>query len=91
MAPIRALVNSILALQIIGGILGVLILNQSDLLSKLWIGAAFGSFPGYLIGLYIQYRISHGSLSENIIMVRRIGLIALLLFIIASYKYLKGI
>jgi len=91
LAPVRALVNSVLVFQIIGGILGLLVLNHSDLFHKLWSGAAFATFPGFLIGMYIQNRNRPGSLGENKIMVRRMGLIALVLFIAPFYIQFTGI
>jgi hypothetical protein len=55
----------------------------TNLIAQLWFGGVMAAFPGFLVGLFIQARLKPGSLGENKIMVRRLGMIAALLTLIA--------
>ena len=44
-----------------------------------WIGGALATFPGFLLGLPIQRRLRPEAIDENRVMVRRIGMVALIL------------
>jgi hypothetical protein len=76
---IRPLVLTVLVGQLIGAGTGVLVAAYADLFANLWAGAATATFPCFLLGLVIQHQQNPGSLRENRTMVRRLGLIALLL------------
>lgn len=77
--PIRALSVVVIGAQIVGGILGVVFPQFPKFFESLWFGAAIATFPAFLIGLAVQHRLRPGSLGENRVMVRRLGLIALAL------------
>ena len=88
--PVRALVVTITAAQIGGAILGLLFASRSSWILNLWFGGAVATFPAFLVGLYLQAHIRPGSIAQNHIMVRRIGLIALLLSIVAVFMPVLG-
>jgi hypothetical protein len=46
-------------------------------------GAALAVFPGFLVGLWVQLLLDPDRLREHRVMVRRIGLLALLFFVAA--------
>jgi hypothetical protein len=83
--PVRALATTVFAAQVVGAVLGLLFASHSSWFLKLWFGGALATFPSFLLGLLIQARIKPGSISENGVMVRRLGLIAFLLSIIAVF------
>lgn len=83
--PVRALAFTVFCLQIIGGVLGLLLTTHSELFLRIWFGAALATFPGFLIGLFVQWRLQPGSIRENLVMVRRMGLIALVLSLVAIF------
>ena len=81
--PVRVLAVTILAAQLFGGIVGVAVAWHPEWLVNFWLGGALATFPAFLIGLVIQSRLTPGRLSEHKVMVRRLGLIALALFVVA--------
>jgi hypothetical protein len=56
----------------------------------MWFGGAIATFPAYLLGLFVQARHRPGSLAANRVMVRRLGLIAALLSLVALAMPLLG-
>jgi hypothetical protein len=77
--PVRALAVTALVAQLVGAGVGVWVARYPEWFDNLWAGGAIATFPGYAIGLLIQHRVKPGSLTENLVMVRRMGLIALVL------------
>jgi len=77
--PVRPLVVTLIATQLAGCLIGFWLHRYSTFAANLWAGGALATFPGFLLGLLIQLRISTAAISDNKVMVRRIGLIALLL------------
>ena len=77
--PIRALAFTVLLLQIAGLGFGLAFAHHSNLLLRAWFGGALITFPAFLLGLAIQSHTQPGSISENRVLVRRLGLIAFLL------------
>ena len=88
---IRGVVVSLYAGQIIGGVLGLLFGDKSFWFFNLWFGGDLASFPSFLLGLLIQYLRQPGSISRNRVMVRRLGLISLLLTTMAIGMPVLGI
>lgn len=80
---IRALAITVILAQCAGMALGLFFAQQSTWLLRAWFGGALVTFPAFLIGLAIQSRAQPGSIKNNRILVRRLGLIALLLSAIA--------
>lgn len=78
--PVRPLFVTVIVAQIIGAVLGLWTARFPSWFDNLWCGGAFATFPGFLLGLPIQIRLRPGSLGEIRVMVRRMGLIVLLLF-----------
>jgi hypothetical protein len=83
--PVRALAITVLAAQVVGGAIGVVFAHQASWFLKLWFGGALATFPAFLVGLAIQSRLRPGSIGENKVMVRRMGLIALVLSLVAIF------
>jgi fucose 4-O-acetylase-like acetyltransferase len=77
--PIRALSVTVVAAQALGAAIGFLVPRFPHWFESLWFGAALATFPAFLVGAVIQARVKPGSLGENSVMVRRLGLIAALL------------
>jgi hypothetical protein len=88
--PIRALAVTVVLAQILGALLALFLAHHSTLFLKLWFGGAVATFPAFLVGLAIQARLQPGSIGENSFMVRRFGLIALLLSLAAIFMTLLG-
>jgi len=74
--PVRALAITMLIAQLVGALSGLWIARFPAWFDNLWAGGAIATFPGYAIGLLIQRNFKPGSLTENVVMVRRIGLVA---------------
>jgi hypothetical protein len=77
--PVRALAVTVIAGQVAGGLLGVLFPQFSRWFESLWFGAAFATLPAFVVGAVIQAYLRPGSLGENKVMVRRLGIVACLL------------
>jgi hypothetical protein len=88
--PVRALAITVLVAQLAGALLGFFFAAQSSWFMRLWLGGALATFPAFLVGLAIQSRSRPGSIGENRVMVRRLGLIALLLSLVATFMPLLG-
>ncbi|ABM97402.1 hypothetical protein [Methylibium petroleiphilum] len=81
--PIRALTVVVLAGQVAGAAAGVLVPQFADWFKSLWFGGAIATFPAFLVGLIVQSRWRPGSLGQNKVMVRRLGLVAAALTVFA--------
>ena len=77
--PIRACVAIVLFFQIIGALAGLFTRPMPDWFLSVWYGGALATFPGLLVGLFIQWRERPGSLSANSLMVWRLAFIAFVL------------
>jgi hypothetical protein len=76
MKPIRALSVIVLGAQVLGCVAGLLLAPFPKWFDSLWFGGAVGTLPAFLVGLLVQSRLRPGSVRENEVMVRRLGLIA---------------
>jgi len=81
--PIRPLMVVVLIAQILGAAVSLALARFPNLFESLWFGGAIATFPAFVIGAVLQAKLRPGSLGENRIMVRRLGMIALLLTVIA--------
>ncbi|MFL6713259.1 MAG: hypothetical protein ACJ8LN_10075 [Sulfurifustis sp.] len=79
MRPIRPLVVTAFAVQIVGALFGIALSKYPSWFVNLWAGGALMTFPGFLLGLLVQWRINAERISEHRVMIRRVGLIALIL------------
>jgi hypothetical protein len=77
--PIRALAVTVVVGQLVGAGVSVSMSTYASLFLNVWVGGALASFPSFLLGLLIQYRINPDAIRENRTMVRRVGLIALVI------------
>jgi hypothetical protein len=69
----------VLIAQVFGAVIGLAVGHFPGWFENLWIGGAIATLPGYLMGLPIQMRARAEAIDENRVMVRRIGLVALIL------------
>ena len=77
--PIRPLAIVTFVAQLIGMAVGLWLAKYPSWFENLWTGGAIATFPGFLPGLPVQMRVLPGSISEHSVMVRRMGLVSLLL------------
>lgn len=77
--PVHPLFITVLGAQVLGAALGLIAEHFPATFDNLWFGGAIATFPGFLVGLPIQKRIRPESIAENRVMVRRMGLVALIL------------
>jgi len=82
---VRALAITVFAAQAIGAVLGLILGQQSSWFLQLWFGGAIATFPAFLVGLVLQSRLRPGSIGQNRAMVRRMGMIALVLSLVAIF------
>jgi hypothetical protein len=83
--PVRPLMYCVLGSQLAGALCSWGLYNTpADTFTKLWIGGALATFPGFLLGLAVQWQVRPAALSENATMIRRLGLIAMLLCVAAA-------
>lgn len=88
--PIRPLMWVLIAAQALGGALGLLMPHFPNWFESLWFGAAVATLPGFLVGLPVQAWCRPGSLGEHKVMVRRLGLVAVVLTVYAFAMPLLG-
>lgn len=88
--PVRALAVTVVSAQAIGAVLGLLFFHHSSWIKDIWLGVAILMFPAFLVGLVLQSRIRPGSIGENKVMVRRLGMICMMLTLIAVFFLLFG-
>jgi heme A synthase len=77
--PVRLLALIVLGSQVAGGLAGLAYPQFPKWFESMWFASAICTFPSFLIGLVAQARLRPGSIVENRIMVRRLGLISLAL------------
>lgn len=77
--PIRPLAVTAFVVQALGGLLGLWVSVYPSWFANLWAGGALATFPGFLLGLFVQYWMDSTRIRENLVMVRRFGLVALVL------------
>jgi len=77
--PVRPLGVTLIAAQVAGCLIGLWLHTYPSFGANLWAGGALATFPGFLLGLLVQHRINTAAITGNMALVRRIGLIALLL------------
>ena len=83
--PVRALAVTVVVAQFVGAALGLAFAWHSSWFLKLWFGGAIATFPAFVLGLIVQSRFKPGSIGKNQVMVRRFGLIALALSVVAVF------
>ena len=88
--PVRALALTVFGAQTIGRLFGLAFQRFPQWFLSMWFGAAVVTFPAFLAGLVVQSSLRPGSITENRIMVRRLGLIALFLFAFALAMPILG-
>ena len=81
--PIRAVVALVLFFQIVGALAGLFTRPVPGWFESVWYGGAFATFPGFLVGLFIQWRERPGSISANARMVWHVGFVAFVLSVSA--------
>jgi hypothetical protein len=79
--PIRLLMLVVISFQVAGSVLGLWVAHYSEWFSNLWAGGAIATFPGFLVGFIAQRSKDPTTISSNKVMVRRLGLVALVLFL----------
>jgi ABC-type dipeptide/oligopeptide/nickel transport system permease subunit len=72
---------TIIVAQVVGAFVGISVGYFPGWFDNIWIGGAIATFPGFLIGLPIQRHVRPQAIPENRVMVRRLGLLALVLTI----------
>lgn len=77
--PIRPLAVTALVGQLSGAGLSLLLPTYASTFANLWAGGAVATFPSFLLGLLIQHQLNPDAIRENRTMVRRFGLVALVL------------
>jgi hypothetical protein len=89
--PVRALSVVISVGQVLGAAAAILFHVLPRWFESLWFGAAAGSFAGFIVGVLLQHHLRPGSIRENAVMVRRIGLITAFLTVIAIAILYRGV
>jgi hypothetical protein len=77
--PVWPLALTVLIGQLGGAALGYYVAKNPSAFANIWAGGALATFPCFLIGILIQWLRNAAALNENRVMVRRLGLIALVL------------
>ena len=76
--PVRPMYTAMVVVQLIGALSGYLLAPFPTFQANVIAGGFAASFPGYLVGLLVQQLTNPAAIGDNRVMVRRIGLIALL-------------
>ena len=74
--PVRPLSVCILVAQLLGAVAGLGFYDGQSWVDDVWTGGALASFPGFLVGLWVQAVMLPGSLERNRVLVRRVGWLA---------------
>jgi hypothetical protein len=77
--PVRPLAIIVLVGQLVGAGVGLFLQPFAHTFANIWAGAALATFPCFLLGALVQVRLNSAALRENRVLVRRMGLIALVL------------
>lgn len=72
--PVRPLFVTILVAQVLGLVPGLLLYDGRSWVESAWLGGAFATFLGYLLGLWVQAVMLSGSLGRHRAMVRHLGI-----------------
>ncbi len=83
--PIRELMLVVLGAQLICMLFGLVYAPHVEWFHRLWFGGAMATFPAFVVGLFMQARARPGSIGQNIVMVRRLGLMAAVLSLTAFF------
>ena len=81
--PIHPLFVTSLVSQALGAVAGLVLKVGPSWFESVWLGGALATFPGFLVGIPVQFHLRPGSLASHKSMVIFLGAIALFLFIIA--------
>jgi hypothetical protein len=81
--PVRPLAVTLVIVQLLGSLGGLLMAPHPSWFHNVWIGGALATFPGYLIGLAVLSQSRPGSLIQNRIMINHIGLVSAVLSALA--------
>ena len=76
--PVRPLFTTMVIVQVVGALLGFLLSPFPTFNANVIAGGFAASFPGFLVGLLVQRRVNPAAIEDNRVMVRRMGLLALL-------------
>jgi hypothetical protein len=82
--PVRPLFLTMLVAQVLGAAVALWLAAYPSWFDNAWTGGAAATFPGFLVGLSIQYRLRPVAVSEHRVLVRRMGLLALV-FSLAAF------
>ncbi len=74
--PVRPLSVCMLVAQVLGLLAGLLFGRDGGWVERAFVWGASATFPGYLLGLWVQTVMMPGSLGRNRVMVRRVGWLA---------------
>ena len=77
---VRWLTGSLFGAQILFGLIGIFVFSEAVPFQRFWLGGALASFPGYVFGVVLQYRVAPAQMAEHKFTVWLTGLITLLLF-----------
>ncbi len=77
--PVRPLFVTVLIAQLIGAAVGLGTAHPPSWYDSMCAGAALATFPGFLLGLPVQMGARAEALGENRVMVRGLGMVALML------------
>jgi hypothetical protein len=80
--PVRVLALTVAIAQGLGAFVGLWFPVRGDHFLGLWVGAAVAILPAFLLGAALQSKLHPGSLGENRVMVRRLGMLALLFLVV---------
>jgi hypothetical protein len=74
--PVRPLSVCMLVAQVLGLLAGLVFGRDGGWVERAFVWGASATFPGYLLGLWVQTVMMPGSLGRNRVMVRRVGWLA---------------
>jgi hypothetical protein len=77
--PVWPLALTVLVGQLAGAALGFYVAKYPNAFANIWAGGALATFPSFLLGILVQWQRNAAALGENRIMLRRLGMIALVL------------
>lgn len=89
--PIRPLVLVVLVAQLVCMVIALVYAPHVEWFHRLWFGGAVATFPAFVVGLFVQSWLRPGSIGPNIVMVRRLGLIAAALSLTAMFMPQLGL